>query len=153
MTPAELTDYLRERIPLAETLGVVARVAGPGGVTLAAPLEPNLNHQGTAFGGSVSAIAILAAWSNVKLRLAAAGSDARIVIHESKVRYERPIDSGILAHSPALAEEAWERFERTLARRGLARIAVDTRVEAEGTVAARFVGSFVAVAEGRANGS
>ncbi|MDL2338661.1 MAG: YiiD C-terminal domain-containing protein, partial [Pseudomonadota bacterium] len=42
-------------------------------VVLAAPLAPNINHQDTVFGGSASAVAILAAWSMLHTKLTAAG--------------------------------------------------------------------------------
>ena len=42
-------------------------------VILAAPLEPNINHKHTVFGGSASALGILAAWSLLHVRLVDAG--------------------------------------------------------------------------------
>ena len=54
--------------------------AAADAVTLSAPLAPNINHRSTAFGGSVSTLAILSAWSLVNLRLRAEGLRSRLVI-------------------------------------------------------------------------
>ena len=61
MKSAELQDYLRTRIPLAHAMGVEVRSLGEAGIELYAPLAPNTNHRDTVFGGSASAVAILAA--------------------------------------------------------------------------------------------
>ena len=50
-----LQAFLLAHVPLAGAMGVRVVEAGEAGVRLALPLAPNLNHHGTAFGGSVSA--------------------------------------------------------------------------------------------------
>src|SRR3989344_2448014 len=54
--------------------------ASPHQVVLSAPLAPNINHRETVFGGSASAVAILAAWSMLHLRLSAEGLGSRLVV-------------------------------------------------------------------------
>ena len=73
VTPERLQGSLNERIPLTRALGVVVRRAESAGVVVEAPLEPNVNHSGTVFGGSASAVAVLAAWALVEVRLARDG--------------------------------------------------------------------------------
>jgi thioesterase domain-containing protein len=55
--------YLHEHIPLSGNMVVRVVCCDESGVTPAAPLEPNINHRHTMFGGSVSALAIRAAWT------------------------------------------------------------------------------------------
>ena len=62
MTPAALETYLHDHIPLSRAMAVRVVTSAPGHVELAAPLEPNINVHGTAFGGSVSTLGVLAAW-------------------------------------------------------------------------------------------
>jgi thioesterase domain-containing protein len=62
MTPIELERYLHEHIPLSHAMRVGVVTVDAGTVVLRAPLEPNINHRETVFGGSASALAILAAW-------------------------------------------------------------------------------------------
>jgi thioesterase domain-containing protein len=81
MTPESLQAYLHDRIPLSRAMEIEVRSATPQGVTLYAPLAPNINHRDTVFGGSASAVAILAAWSVVYVRMHAEGLTGRIVIH------------------------------------------------------------------------
>ena len=80
MEIAALEQYLHRQIPLSAAMRVTVRGATLESVILAAPLEPNLNHKSTAFGGSLSALGILAAWSLVHLRLLEEGVKCEIVI-------------------------------------------------------------------------
>ena len=61
MDTKSLENYLHEHIPLSKAMGVTVRSVSGEAVTLAAPLAPNINHRETVFGGSASALAILAA--------------------------------------------------------------------------------------------
>ena len=73
MNAIDLERYLHEHIPLSKAMQVSVVSVDTDGVTLRAPLAPNINHQDTVFGGSASAVAILAGWSLLHTRLAAAG--------------------------------------------------------------------------------
>ena len=72
-TPAQLQLYLHQHIPLSAAMQVRVLAATPDEVLLQAPLAPNINHRETVFGGSASALAILAAWSLVHTRMRAQG--------------------------------------------------------------------------------
>lgn len=114
-------------------------------LVLSAPLPPNINHRRTAFGGSVSAMAILSAWSLLHTRLRDAGIEARLVIQRNTVHYDLPITGTFTATASVPGDGVWETFLRTFSRRGKARIAVSSVLEYEGSVAARFEGWFVAL--------
>ncbi|MET0363375.1 MAG: YiiD C-terminal domain-containing protein, partial [Sphingobium sp.] len=47
-----LQAYLHRQIPLSAAMQVSVQSAALESVTLSAPLEPNINHKSTAFGGS-----------------------------------------------------------------------------------------------------
>jgi len=106
----------------------VARATGDG-VTLRAPLAPNINHRDTVFGGSASALAILAAWSLVHIRLRKAGVASRIVIQRNTTDHDLPIDGAFTARSHLQDPDDWERFLKTLERRGRARLTVHACAE------------------------
>lgn len=114
-------------------------------VVLRAPLAPNIHHCETVFGGSASALAILAAWSLLHTRLRAEGVACRLVIQRSSVEYDHPMKACFMARSSLQNADAWPRFTRTLARRGKSRIAVVCALEDAGRAAGRFVGEFVAL--------
>jgi thioesterase domain-containing protein len=141
----ELERYLHEHIPLSAAMGVTVRFATAQSVALAAPLAPNINHRETAFGGSVSALAILAGWSLVRVRLAARRPKCRIVIQRNCIEYDAPITGDFWAISTLAEPAAWERFERMLERHGRARVRVVCAVESAEGSCARFEGSFVAI--------
>src|SRR5215469_13674547 len=99
MSPVELTQYLHEHIPLSRAMGVSVVAVERDAVTLRAPLRPNINHQQSVFGGSASALAILAGWALLHARLQAEGIPARLVIQRNVVDYERPILGEFTARS------------------------------------------------------
>ena len=145
MSPDQLQHYLHDHIPISRPLGVRVLAAGPELVRLGAPLEPNLNHRQTAFGGSLSAVAILAGWSWLYLRLAASGFTGRIVIQHHTVDYVAPAEADFVATCAGPGPEPWARFERTLARRGRARVTLDVDVQVEQRRVARCRGRYVAL--------
>lgn len=146
MNEQDLQRYLHEHIPLSAAMQVdVVRVA-PDEVVLAAPLAPNINHRATVFGGSASAVAILAAWSLLHTRLRAVGVDARLVIQSNTMHYDLPIAGDFTARSMIETADAWPHFLRMLARKGRARIAVAAVLEYQSVQVGRLHGEFVAFA-------
>jgi thioesterase domain-containing protein len=128
-------------------MAVSVRSVQPNRVVLAAPLQPNINHRETAFGGSISALAMLAAWSLLHTRLRHERVAARLVIQRNTVDYERPIAGEFIATATVATELQWQDFLRMLGRKGKARIVVSATLEHAGLVAARFTGEFVAIRE------
>src|SRR5580693_3454554 len=88
MNPGDIENYLYAHIPLSKAMALRVDSATPEKVQLSAPLAPNINHRETAFGGSVSALAILAAWTLLYLRLDAAQQKTRLVIRSNTMRYD-----------------------------------------------------------------
>ena len=145
MEPHELARYIHEHIPLSKAIGVSVLAIEDDAITLQAPLEPNINHQQTVFGGSASALAILASWALLHVRLHSEGSAARLVIQRNTMEYQDPILGQFTARSMLERPDAWRQFTDMLARRGKARITVLAVLEQMGRVAGRFSGQFVAL--------
>jgi len=143
MTPEFLQSYLHERIPLSRAMAIEVRTATPQAVTLYAPLAPNINHRDTVFGGSASAVAILAAWSVLYVRMQAEGLTGRIVIRRNTMSYERPIAAGFTASATAPGDDAWATLAATIGRRRPARIRVNSLLESEGREVGALDGEFV----------
>jgi thioesterase domain-containing protein len=146
MDARELEGYLHAHIPLSAAMQVAVVAVETSGVTLAAPLAPNINHRDTVFGGSASAVAILAAWSLLHTRMRAEGVAARLVIQSNAMEYLLPIAGDFTARSALAEPEQWPRFMRTFARMGRARLRVTAELQSDGQVAARLSGEFVALA-------
>ena len=146
--PIGLEAYLHEHIPISKHLGVRVAQAGRDAVQLTAPLEPNLNHRRTGFGGSIAALAILTAWSLLWCRLRHRTGGHNIVIQTSTVDFIAPVDAEFTAGCAAPSAPAWDRFQRTLDQRGRSRIQLEVSIHAGEVLAATFKGMF-AVLESR----
>jgi len=144
MDALALQQYLHEHIPLSRAMQVSVLAASVEEVLLAAPLAPNINHRETVFGGSASAVCILAAWSLVQVRLRASETAARLVIQRNLMEYLLPVHGDFTARARVEDEAPWRHFHKVLERRGKARIAVAATQEREGVIAGRLAGTFVA---------
>jgi len=149
MTTDEVQQYLYDHIPLSKAMQVSVVAMSDMEVLLSAPLAPNINHRDTVFGGSASALAILAAWSLLYVRLRNAGVESRIVIQRNTMDYQLPMDGEFFARSSLVQPEEWSRFLRMLTRKGKARISVSSVTEFEGKVTGHLVGEFVALGSGQ----
>jgi thioesterase domain-containing protein len=118
--------------------------ATDNGVTLAAPLAPNINHRETVFGGSASAVAILSAWTLMYLRLKNEQLNTRIVIQRNTMAYERPITGTFAASATISDTTAWCRFVETLKRKGRGRFTVRSILYLRAEKVGEFEGDFVA---------
>ena len=149
MTNDELEQYLHNNIPITKAMAVGVVDISPNIVTLSAPLLPNTNHRNTAFGGSVSTLATLSAWSLLRLKMDDKNAkNAHLVIQRNNVEYLHPVAVDFIASAMLADENKWQRFEQTFASKGKARISVEAIVEADGKICARFIGDFVVLASG-----
>lgn len=141
-------DYLQKRIDreiaLAKPMGVIVESADDAGVILRAPLAPNSNHKGTAFGGSLYALAVLAGWAWASRYLAAHELAADAVIQESSMRFLRPVHGELRASIEVPSAAEIDKFYRMLVRAGRGRIRLRVDVHHKDILAAVFDGLFAA---------
>ncbi|MBU6470221.1 MAG: thioesterase domain-containing protein [Gammaproteobacteria bacterium] len=138
-----LEAYLHSHIPLVRHMQVRMDTCNAHGLTLSAPLAANLNHEGTAFGGSLDSLAMLACWGLVWLLLEP-GPAAHIVVAESRMQFLRPVTDTLMAHCTLPEAAARQTFLKTLERRNKARITLHVRMLQQQILCARFSGNFVA---------
>ena len=143
MSASELEAYLHQHIPLTAAMALHVVQCDETRVILAAPLPPNSNHRGTAFGGSLASLATLAAWAVVHTGLLRAGVNARVVVQSSQIEYLLPATGEFVATCPVPSESEWARFVATVTRKGRGRLVLNVEVSSEGIVAAQLTGSFV----------
>jgi thioesterase domain-containing protein len=144
MNATALERYLHEKIPLARAMEVHVEACRLERLVLTAPLRPNHNHLGTAFGGSLSVLATLAGYSYLWVALGDAGG--HIVIRASKMNFQRPVRGELRAICRGAAEEALAQFRFRYAARGKARLNLAVTIEEAGEIAVEFEGTFVAIA-------
>ncbi|QLF94326.1 YiiD C-terminal domain-containing protein [Pseudomonas sp. ABC1] len=140
-----LEAILHHDIPLTRAMGLRVEQWENHELRLRAPLQENINHKSSMFGGSLYCVSVLAGWGWMHLRLREAGiEDGHIVIHEGQIAYPLPVLDDAIAVCPPPSDEAWERFETIYRRRGRSRIALDSHIlTADGREAVRFSGQFV----------
>ena len=138
-----LEPYLHDHIPLTKQLGVRVVRSSAEIVELLAPLEPNLNHRKTGFGGSISAVAILAGWGLLWCRLRGRAAGHNIVIQSNTLDYIAPVTADFTAICSAPSPTQWKRFDRMLVDRGKSRIELKSTVRVGDEIVAEFAGRFV----------
>jgi len=141
----EITSYIHQNIPITAHLGIQVKAYDHNSVTLSAPLAPNLNHRNTAFGGSLSALAILSGWALLHLKLKEKGIRSRLVIQTSTFDFSDPIDSDFEAICSLPSDEQFEKFLRTLQRRKRARISLTSTINCASGKGGSHEGTYVAV--------
>ena len=143
-TLTDLEQTLHAEIPLTRAMGVRVVRADHHGLVLSAALAPNLNHKQTAFGGSLNSLATLACWGMIQLLVRDCGRAITVVIQESHVQFLKPVTQDFEAVCPLPPAPVIEKFLRILERKGRARLELDSTIHADGEIACRFHGKFVA---------
>jgi thioesterase domain-containing protein len=141
-----LQSVLHQDIPLTREMGVEVISWQDHQLRLHLPLAQNINHKSTLFGGSLYCGAVLAGWGWLYLRLKEAGiDDGHIVIQDGQIQYPLPVKRDGVAICDAPDDASWDKFLKMYQRRGMARLALKTRIVAEGSdePAVEFVGQYV----------
>jgi len=141
----ELTDYINKHIPITFHLGAKVTYYDGEKLEVIAPIEPNLNHRNTAFGGSISAIGILSGWALLFVKLKEIGLKTRLVIQKSSFDFVEPIDGDFKALCVAPSNTEWNKFVKTLKKHGKARIRVDSEITSSTNNGGNHSGTYVAI--------
>jgi thioesterase domain-containing protein len=147
-TSAFGADYLQERIDreimLARPMGVIVEAANDAKLVLRAPLAPNANHKGTAFGGSLYSLAVLTGWAWLTRFLATRNLDAEAVIQESSMRFLKPVHGEMRSCIEIPADADIDKFEKMLIRADRGRIRLQVTMHEGAALATVFDGLFAA---------
>lgn len=144
MTAEALQEYLNEKIPITRAMGVKVLEATVDRVELEAPLPPNINHNGTVFGGSAASVAVLSAWSLIHIRLRQAKVSANVVVRRCSMTYERPIADTFTSTSAVCGREEWDAFLAALNHEKRAHLKLFSTLRCKGEKVGEQEGDFVA---------
>src|SRR5262249_30274076 len=108
----ELEDFLQQQIPLTRSMQVKVEAYDGRALVLSAPLSANHNHLGTAFGGSLAALMMLAGYGLLWLELE--NRRAHVVIRESTIKFHRPVGGTIHATCHRPDSSVLEEFHQKL---------------------------------------
>jgi thioesterase domain-containing protein len=158
-TMQRLERLIIEEMPITQHLQFSLSSAEDGSLRASAPLKPNANHMGSAFGGSLSMLATLTGWAMMHQVVTEKMADMRrqveVIIQEGDIEYLRPVYENIAVTCEPPDEDALERFQSMLERWGRARLDLKCKIDAAGERAVTFIGRYVALADsqnGEANG-
>lgn len=139
-----LQDVLHSEIPLTKEIGISVREYSGDSLTLIAPLENNLNHKCTAFGGSIYSVSVLSGWGLLYLLLKEHDLVGHIVIQESNTRFLKPVESDLSATCAFASTEQKEKFIKMFKRKGVARIQLESHITYANDAHVVFKGAYVA---------
>lgn len=147
MNAQELQRYIYDHIPIIAANHFMIERITTDQVFVRGSYREHINHRDSVFGGSISTIMTLAAWSRVRLIMEDIDPGAVIVIQNSHVDFLAPVLADFTAVNRVLDGDELSRLRASLERFGKGRVSVsvDVRDDNSETVLAQFRGDFVIV--------
>ena len=147
----KLEALIVEEMPITKHLEFSLAKESDGKLRASAPLKPNANHMGTAFGGSLSMLATVTGWAMMYQLVEDAVEEAKrrveVIIQEGDIEYLKPVRDNISVICERPDDAAIERFRSMLDRWGRARLDLKCKIDAAGERAVTFIGRYGALAK------
>lgn len=141
MNRLAIERLIKEQMPLAKAMDVRVVRLDENHVELTCPLAPNHNHLGSAFGGSLSTLMILAAYCRLFYMIDDTG---HVLLKSSSYEFFTPVHEELKAVCQSPSLEAREAFLNAYRKKGRARLTLTSEILLkDGTIAARMIGEFV----------
>lgn len=137
----ELERTWHSEIPISKAMGIHVIAFNDDVFDVRAALAPNINVHGTAFAGSLYAVAALTGWGMTWLQLKTRAIDASIVIASGNIDYSKPVAEDINARCRFDAGVHAQALDALL-RDGKCRFPLECSIAANGAEAARFRGDY-----------
>ncbi|MEM1081454.1 MAG: YiiD C-terminal domain-containing protein, partial [Pseudomonadota bacterium] len=138
-----LEQTLTRQIPLGHAMQLTLARLDEVGIALAAPLAPNVNDKGTAFGGALMSMMTLAGWSLPRLVLRRQDLKAELVIGRCEVRFLTPVSDDFQALCSWPEADLIQAFIERLIETGKGKLELNPRIEINGQVAAQLQARYV----------
>lgn len=141
-------EFLHKNIPSTHTLGFSVLEFNSKKVQIKAPLSLNLNHQQTAFGGSINSVLVTYCWSMLYHIIKHSFPKAHIVIQKSNIEYLKPVSTDIVGECKTPPQEIIDKFIETYNKFGKARINLSSTIKTTNNLTqVEFTGVFVAFSD------
>lgn len=138
-----IQDFFLLNVPLARAAEISVRSYDGQTLIFEAPLEPNINDKGTAFGGSTYVLCVAAAWGMSSIKAKELGLEGELVVAKAEVEYIRPLSETIQAEVQSPSNEQMAHFKQSFETRGKAAFVLESVVNnSEGKPAVRFKGKY-----------
>ena len=136
-----LEKTLHKLIPISKHMGITVTDYTGSELTLVAPLANNINHQQSAFGGSLFSLTALAGWGLMQLKLCEENLDGNTVVAGGDVTFSAPVTEDYTCRCSL--PDGWPQFLEKLKSKGKAAVGMSSIVSAHGGEAMQFNGHFV----------
>ena len=143
-----LGETLEREMPISRAMAIEAVSWDGDRLAMQMPLEPNRNHQYSAFAGSLRALCTFVGWGTVFLLLKRNGLDGNTVIRRGNIRYLRPICTpNIVATGLTIKPDELAYFFELLQGKGKSKVDIAVEIADEQGPYVTFKGSYVSQVE------
>ena len=140
----KLQNKLYNEIPLTKLMEIKIQDYNESELITTAPLSININDKGTAFGGSLSTITIISAWSLCWLISKELGFDSNnIVIIKNETSFRRPVTKDIVCITKKPSKEEIEIVKQKLQIKKSASLKIQSQIIEDGEICVDFEGYYV----------
>lgn len=145
MQALDLEAFLLDKIPLSKLMQIRLGLVNLSQAVVEAPLSINKNHMGTAFGGSLHTVCVLACYAWLYNALYLGGFNVRLLLKSSEMKYLKPITEDLCATCFAPEQSEFKAFCATLALKKTAQIDLRSSISTrEKVFGCELTGRFVA---------
>lgn len=140
----ELQNKLYSEIPLTKMMEIKIQDYNDIELKTTAPLNININDKGTAFGGSLSTMTIISAWSLCWLISKELGFDSNnIVIIKNETSFRKPVTKDIICYTKKPSLNEIEILKQKLETKKSASIKIESKIVENGEICVDFLGYYV----------
>lgn len=138
-----LDSFLNTHLPLARAARVTIDAYDGESLQVSAPLDANINDKGTAFGGSLYNLCVIAAWGMTDLKAKELSLSGDIVVAKGEINYLRPLRSRLVAKAFAPDASMLDKALHSYAAKGRAVFTIHVEVRDEqGQLCVEFDGKY-----------
>lgn len=140
----ELQKKLHNEIPLTKMMDIKIQDYNEKELITSAPLDININDKGTAFGGSLSTMTIISAWSMCWLISKELGlNNCNILVIKNENSYRKPVTKDIVCFTQKPSEKEIEMLKQKLESKKSASIKIYSKIVEDNEICVEFEGYYV----------
>lgn len=142
---SDIQRVIEKEIPIVKEMGVQFEKFADDHCVITVPLEPNHNHKGTAFGGSLYSVSAAACYGLLySLQRQFDLNNSDLLIMNGSMKYVKPVTGNFKVKS-SIKKEDWKILVEDLPRKGFGKIDISAIVfiDSEETPLCHFTGVFV----------
>lgn len=140
----ELQNKLHNEIPLTKFMNIKIENYDESKLITIAPLDVNINDKGTAFGGSLSTLTTISAWSLCWLISKELEFNSNnIVIIKNETSFKKPVTKNLVCHTKKPSKEEIKILKEKLENKKSASIKIESQIIEDNEICVDFIGYYV----------